>query len=346
MALTMAIIGFGKSANRYHIPYIKERDIKIKYIYNHRRHREKEQGFYDADTIFTDKLDQVLNDSEVQLITICTPPATHFEYGKLVLEHGKNILIEKPFVANQGEAKELFALAQSKKLLAMPYQNRRFDSDYLTLKKVIELGYVGKLLSLESHFDKYRPDDRLHEGSQVDGQFYGLGVHMLDQILGLFGKPQTVSYDIRAIQNSASTVDDFYETQLFYDNFKATVVSNPLAARPYPRFLLHGTNGTYVKYDIDQQENDLKLGIMPGDPNFGIDTPSQFGVVKYKNQNGDWIEKQIPTINGDYGRVYDSIAKTLTNRDAKLVSDEQALWNMEILEAGIAEKGPHLYNLK
>ena len=150
MALTMAIIAFGKSANRYHIPYIKERDIKIKYIYNHRRHPEKEQGFYDADTIFTDKLDQVLNDSEVQLITICTPPATHFEYGKLVLEHGKNVLIEKPFVANQDEAKELFALAQSKKLLAMPYQNRRFDSDYLTLKKVIELGYVGKPLSLGS----------------------------------------------------------------------------------------------------------------------------------------------------------------------------------------------------
>ncbi len=81
------------------------------------------------------------------------------------------------------------------------------------------------------------------------------------------------------------------------------MVSNPLAARPYPRFLLHGTNGTYVKYDIDQQENDLKLGIMPGDDHFGIDAPSQFGVVKYKNQNGDWIEKQIPTINGDYGRV-------------------------------------------
>lgn len=228
----MAIIGFGKSANRYHIPYIKERDIKIKYIYNHRRHPEKEQGFYDPNTIFTDDLEQVLNDPEVQLVTVCTPPATHFEYGKSALEHGKNVLIEKPFVANQAEAKELFALADAKKLLAMPYQNRRFDSDYLTLKKVIERGYVGRPLLLESHFDKYRPDDSLHEGSQVDGQFYGLGVHMLDQILGLFGKPQTVNYDIRAIQNPASSVDDFYETQLFYDNFKATVVSNPLAARP------------------------------------------------------------------------------------------------------------------
>ena len=77
----MAIIGFGKSANRYHIPYIKERDIKIKYIYNHRRHPEKEQGFYDPNTIFTDDLEQVLNDPEVQLVTVCTPPATHFEYG-------------------------------------------------------------------------------------------------------------------------------------------------------------------------------------------------------------------------------------------------------------------------
>lgn len=345
MSLTMAIIGFGKSANRYHIPYIKERDIKIKYIYNHRRHPDKEKGFYDSKTIFTDDLNQVLKDPEVQLVTICTPPSTHFKYGKEVLKNGKNVLIEKPFVADQKEAKELFALANEKHLLAMPYQNRRFDSDYLTLKKVIDLGYIGQPLSLESHFDKYRPDTDLHEGSQVDGQFYGLGVHMLDQILGLFGKPQTVSYDIRAIQNPDSTVDDYYETQLLYNNFKATVVSNPLAARPYPRFLLHGTNGSYVKYDIDQQENDLKLGIMPGDEHFGIDTPNQFGIVKYKNQNGDWIEKQIPTVNGDYGRVYDSIIATLENDAPKLVSDDEALWNMEILEAGIAEKGMHVFHM-
>lgn len=345
MSLTMAIIGFGKSANRYHIPYIKERDIKIKYIYNHRRHPEREKNFYDADTIFTDDLDQVLKDAEVQLITICTPPSTHFKYGKAVLRSGKNVLIEKPFVADQKEAKELFALADEKHLLAMPYQNRRFDSDYLTLKKVIELGYVGQPLSLESHFDKYRPDASRHEGSQVDGQFYGLGVHMLDQVLGLFGKPQTVSYDIRAIQNPDSTVDDYYETQLFYNNFKATVVSNPLAARPYPRFLLHGTNGSYVKYDIDQQENDLKLGIMPGDENFGIDTPNQFGIVKYKNQNGDWIEKQIPTVTGDYGRVYDALIESLKNGAPKLVSNDEALWNMQILEAGIAEKGMHVFHM-
>ncbi|GEP18929.1 oxidoreductase [Pediococcus argentinicus] len=342
MSFTMAIIGFGKSANRYHIPYIKERDIKIKYIYNHRRHPEKEQGFYDPNTIFTEDLNEVLSDPEIQLVTVCTPPATHFKFGQDVLNSGKNVLIEKPFCNDLDETKQLLDLANRKNLVAMAYQNRRFDSDFLTLKSVLEKGYVGKPLELESHFDKYRPNIKALTGDFMDGTFYGLGIHIIDQIVALFGKPEEVGYDIRPIQNQTSSTDDYFQTDLYYENFKVSVKSTPLAATPYPRFVLHGTQGSFVKYDIDQQENDLKLGIMPDDPQFGIDSPNLFGEVHYRNQNNDWITKQIPTITGDYGLVYDSLIDSIINDQPKLVSDEELITDMQILEDGVATKGPHI----
>ncbi|AEV95999.1 oxidoreductase [Pediococcus claussenii] len=346
MTFKMAIIGFGKSANRYHIPYIKQRDIQIKYIQYRTRKPELEASFYDQNTIFTTDLQEVLNDNEVKLVTLCTPPSTHFELGKQVLNSGKNVLIEKPFVNDVAEAKELFQLANQKGLIAMPYQNRRFDSDFLTLKKVLSRGYVGKPLFLESHFDKYRPDSSVHTGKAIDGSFFGLGVHLIDQMIALFGLPSKAGYDIRPIQNSQSTLDDYSETDLFYSGFKATVTTHPLAATPYPRFVLHGTQGSYVKFDIDQQENDLKLGIMPDDPDFGHDTPDQFGIVKYRNQNNDWIERQIPTVNGDYGLVYDSLIDSIENDQPKLVSDTEAIANIQILENGIAIGGPHISDLE
>ena len=163
---------------------------------------------------------------------------------------------------------------------------------------------------------------------------------MLDQMLALFGKPESVAYDIRTIQNEASTLDDYYQMDLHYGKLKVTVKTNPLVAEPYPRFILHGTTGSYLKYDIDQQENDLKQGIMPDAPDFGEDTPDKFGHVKYHNKNGDWIEKQIPTVQGDYGRIYDTLYDSIMNGKPKLVSDEETLMDIEILEQGIKQPSP------
>ena len=341
MTLKMAIIGFGKSANRYHLPYLSQRkNIQVKYIYNRRRHPERETAYQNMGIKFTTDLDEVLKDDEIQLITICTPADTHFDFAKQVLKSGKNVLVEKPFCKTVAETKQLLGLAKERDLIAMPYQNRRFDSDYLTLKKVLDRGYVGEPLEIESHMDKYRPDDQVHIGYKINGTFYGLGIHMLDQMLALFGKPESMAYDIRTIQNEASTLDDYYQMDLHYGKLKVTVKTNPLVAEPYPRFILHGTTGSYLKYDIDQQENDLKQGIMPDAPDFGEDTPDKFGHVKYHNKNGDWIEKQIPTVQGDYGRIYDTLYDSIMNGKPKLVSDEETLMDIEILEQGIKQPSP------
>ncbi|MFC6170973.1 oxidoreductase [Loigolactobacillus jiayinensis] len=346
--LTMAVIGFGKSATRYHLPYLMLRTkLQVKWVYaRHLNKRPAQQDFYQQQGVnFTDDVTTVLNDASVKLVTICLPPALHFEFAKRCLEAGKNVLVEKPFTSTVAEAQELFALAQQRGLLVMPYQNRRFDGEFLALQQVLQVGYLGEPLELESHFDHYRPDHTAKQGTPADGAFYGLGSHLVDQVVALFGRPQQVSYDIRAQQNPASTVDDYYDVSLFYPNFKATVKSSSLVAQPYPRFILHGTQGSFIKYGIDQQENDLKAGLTPAAAGFGDDSPKLFGELNYQNANGDWINKQLPTPRGDYGRVYDSLYDSILHGAAPLVSEEEAITDLEILAAGFSQLSPSIYQL-
>lgn len=344
MTVTMAIAGFGKSANRYHLPYLKQRtNLKVKMIYDHGfRHYPTEQAAYrQAGVELTTDFGQLLADPEIQLVTITTPAATHYDLAKQLLLNGKNVLVEKPFCETTAEAQELLDLAKEKHLVAMPFQNRRFDSDYLALAQVLQVGYLGQPLEIESHLDHYRHQATNQNGDPINGQFYGLGIHTIDQMVALFGQPRQVYYDIRPQQNQGN-LDDYYEVDLFYDGFKAKVKSSNLIASPYPKFILHGTMGSFIKYGIDQQENDLKAQIMPGMTNFGQEAPSAYGHLHYQNSNGDWIDKDLPTPQGDYGRVYDAMVATLTMQKPKLVSDEELLTDLRILEAGIQVPGPHV----
>ena len=193
MTLHCAFIGFGKSTTRYHLPYVLHRQDRwqVAHIYR-RRAKPEEQAPQYSHIHFTSDLDEVLNDPDVKLVVVCTHADSHFEYAKRALEAGKNVLVEKPFTPTLAQAKELFALAKSKGLTVTPYQNRRFDSCFLTAKKAIESGKLGEIVEVESHFDYYRPVAETKPGLPQDGAFYGLGVHTMDQIISLFGRPDHV----------------------------------------------------------------------------------------------------------------------------------------------------------
>lgn len=341
--LTMGFIGLGKSTNRYHLPYLKTRaNIRVKTIYNRSK---KEPTELTKGIQQTTELADLLNDPEIQLVTIATPASTHYEFAKQVIEAGKHVIVEKPFAGTLAEAKELLALAKAKGVMAMPYQNRRFDGDYLALKQVVERGYLGEIVEVETHMDHFRPDKTAHVGPKEEGNFYGLGVHTIDRMLALFGRPDAVSYDIRALRN-AESVDDYFEADLFYgEQLKVKVKTSFLVASSYPQVILHGTNGSFIKYGEDQQENDLKAGVLPGDVGFGADSPDHYGRLHYQNANGDWIDKQLATPLGDYGRVYDAAYETILNGTTKLVSDEEILTTIEILENGFAKPSPSVYHL-
>ena len=328
MTVTMGFIGFGKSANRYHLPYITIREnLRVKKIFDLNINEALAAPYREKGVEFTTEIDELLTDSEIELVTICTPAHTHYELAKKVIQAGKSVIVEKPFCDTLEHAKELFELGKEQGVLVMPYQNRRFDGDYLAVKQVVEQGFLGP-------------------GVQENGSFYGLGIHLMDRMIALFGRPDKVAYDIRN-NEVESGVDNYFDVDLHYGHtFKVKVKTNHVVASSYPRFILHGENGSFVKYGEDQQENDLKAGIMPGSPGFGEDSVMYYGIARYKNANGDWIEKQIKTPVGDYGRYYDAVYETLKNGAEPLVSQEEALTNIQILEAGFHQSSPSVYTME
>ncbi len=338
MTLHCAFIGFGKSTTRYHLPYVLNRKGSWHVAHIFRRHaKPEEQAPIYSHIHFTSDLDEVLNDPQVKLVIVCTHADSHFDYARRALEAGKNVLVEKPFTPTLAEAKVLFELARSKGLTVTPYQNRRFDSCFLTAKKAIESGKLGEIVEVESHFDYYRPIAETKPGLPQDGAFYGLGVHTMDQIISLFGRPDHVAYDIRSLRNKANP-DDTFEAQLFYGDLKAIVKTSHLVKIDYPKFIVHGTRGSFVKYGIDQQETSLKANIMPGEPGFAAD--DSVGLLEYVNDEGVTVKEEMKPEVGDYGRVYDALFETLTHGVPNYVKESDVLTNLEILERAFEQASP------
>ncbi|WP_077621834.1 oxidoreductase [Sediminibacillus massiliensis] len=342
--LNIGLIGFGKSTTRYHLPYLllRKETVNVKKIYSRSKKPELESAYESHRIEFTQQLDDILTDETINLVSICTPPSTHFSLAKLCLENNKHVVVEKPFANTTEEARQLFELANEKGLTIMPFQNRRFDSDFLSLKKVLERGYIGEPIELESHFDYYRPDKSHSPGDFYEGAFYGLGVHLLDQVISLFGKPEKLYYDLRSLRNK-NNPEDYYHVELFYGNFKAILKTSHLVSKPYPKFILHGTGGSYVKHGIDKQEEHLKAGLSPSVEGFGVDPIENYGVVYTADQKDGGLPIETP--NGDYGRVYDHLYEVIVEGEEKQITDEQVLTVIEILEKGIQGENPKVISL-
>ena len=334
--LTVGFIGNGKSANRYHIPFILQRSdkIKIKMIYTRKHSRDVWDEI--PGVIYTEDLQELLNDQEVQVIIISTPSQSHYELAKTVLNAGKNCVVEKPFTETLEEAKELYTLAKQKGVMIQCYQNRRFDSDFLTVQKVIESGQLGDLLELEMHFDYYRPyiPESVHEFSQINSYLYGHGCHTLDQVISYFGKPDSIHYDVRQLLG-VGRMNDYFDLDLYYGTLKVSVKSSYFRAKERPSFIIYGKKGMFVKEKKDKQEEHLKMFYMPDHEDFGVDLPHEYGTLTYYDDNNQYHEEKVVSVNGDYGRYYDALYETLINGKEKLVKDEETLLQLRILEEGI-----------
>ncbi len=201
---------------------------------------------------------------------------------------------------------------------------------------MIESGKLGELVEIESHFDNYRPLAETNPAVRKTASSMALAC-IPDQIISLFGRPDHVSYDLRSLRNKANP-DDTFEAQLFYGDMKAIVKTSHLVQIDYPKFIVHGHKGSFVKYGIDQQETSLKANIMPGEPGFGAD--DSVGELVYVNEAGEMVREAVPLESGDYGRVYDALYDTLVNGQPNYVKETDVLTNMEILQRGFEQPSP------
>lgn len=331
--LTIAYIGNGKSTNRYHLPFSTQLSdkIKIKTIYS----RSGKSDWTPIEGVqYTTNIDDIYNDPEIQLVVVTTPSSSHYPLAKEGLLRGKNMLVEKPFTETVEQAQELFTLANEKNLFVQSYQNRRYDSDFLTVQKVIESNKLGDLLELEMHFDYFRPEVPENSTySRIDSFLYGHACHTLDQVISYFGEPDEVYSDVRQLLGKGR-MNDYYDLDLYYGKLKVSVKSSYFRLTPRPSFIVYGKKGSFIKETKDRQEEHLKQFYMPTEPDFGVDLPQHYGTLTYMDDDNHYHQEKVISEVGDYSRFYEDVYQTLINKQDKVVKDDQTLLQIKLLEEG------------
>jgi scyllo-inositol 2-dehydrogenase (NADP+) len=283
------------------------------------------------------RLEDLLALPDLQLAVITTPNESHFPLAKACLNAGKAVVLDKPFTVTACEGEELVALAKEKGLLLTVFHNRRYDGDFLVIQQLLRDATLGRLVSLESTFDRFRPELRANawrEGSQPGaGILYDLGPHLIDQALVLFGQPQAVFALVR-IERDGGVVDDAFDLNLYFDGVKVLLRASMLAPVPRPRFLLQGAKGSYVKYDLDEQERLLKSGARPLDPNWNK-AQNQPGKLVVQRDH-EVVTSELPTPLGEYRRFYLNVRDTLLGKSALDIPAEAGVESVRIIEAAFA----------
>jgi scyllo-inositol 2-dehydrogenase (NADP+) len=308
------LCAYGMSGKVFHAPFLHDHpDFHIKKVLQRTSSDVLERYRY---VEIARSFEDLINDPEIELIVVNTPEPTHFEFTKAVLEAGKHAIVEKAFTVTSEEAEVLIQLADEKNLVLSVYQNRRWDSDFLTVRKVLEEGLLGRLVEFESNYQRYRnfiqPSTWKEEDQPGTGILYNLGSHLIDQVLYLFDWPEMVFADLR-IQRTGGQVHDNFEIILYYPNFKATVKAGYLVREPGPRYKLLGTVGSFVKYGIDPQEEALKEEKSPLESGWGEEAESDWGTINTTISGLD-IRGKVKSFPGDYMAYYDNVRDAIRNQ--------------------------------
>ena len=276
----------------------------------------------------------LFNDPDIDLIVIPTPNDTHFPLAKAALEAAKHVVVDKPFTVTLSQARELDALARSSGRLLSVFHNRRWDSDFLTVKALLSEGTLGEIVYFESHFDRFRPQvrNRWRElAGPGSGIWYDLAPHLLDQTVNLFGLPVSMTVDLAQLRPGAQTTDYFHAI-LSYPQRRVVLHGTMLAAAESARYIIHGTRGSYVKFGLDPQEDRLKNGERLPQEDWGYDMRD--GVVT-KVEGETLVEETLLTSPGNYPAYYAAVRDALNGTGENPVPASQAIQIMELIELGI-----------
>jgi len=333
--INTAILSYGMSGKLFHAPFI---DVHKGFNFHSVWERSKnlaEERYPKVKTVRT--LEELLNDAAVELVIVNTPNYTHYEYAKKALQAGKNVVVEKPFTVTVDEGEELIKLAKQKGKLLSVYQNRRYDSDFKVIRKIVQSGWLGEIVEAEFHYDRYNeqlsPKAHKETPGPGTGALYDLGSHLIDQALQLFGKPSSVFSDIRILRPS-SQVADYFEILLYYPKLRVRLHSSYFVREPLPAYAVHGTKGSFIKAKTDVQEAALLEDQIPGGPDWGREPDSEKGLL-HTERDGKVVKEQIVSEQGNYLDYYEDIFQALRNNKPVPVTAEDGLEVIRIIEAAM-----------
>ena len=322
------LVGYGSVAEKMHAPLIHTSPHLELYGVVERNH-EKSKKRYDHVKVFK-SLEALLAVEDVQLVVIATPNDCHFFQAKQVLEAGKHLVVDKPMTVNSSEAIELDRLANEKGLVLSIFQNRRWDGDFLTIRKLIDEGTLGRIVHFESHFDRFRPepkDNWREKDVPGSGILYDLGSHLIDQALLLFGKPDWVYAEILK-QRPNVQADDFFDISMQFGQVKVRLTASIYVNAVLPKFMLLGEKGTYLKHGLDVQEQALKEERLPIGEAWGVEPEENWGKIYLEDRS-----LAYPTINGDYRQFYDNVALAILEDKPLAVTAGEAINCLQVIEA-------------
>ncbi|MEL7160753.1 MAG: Gfo/Idh/MocA family oxidoreductase [Bacteroidota bacterium] len=327
--IRVAIIGYGLSGRYLQAPFFAAHPgFRVVRIVTSRED-EVRTDFPGLEA--TAKVETVLADPAVDLVAICTPNATHYDLTRAALDAGKHVLVDKPACPTAFQLREVRDLAASKNLRLFVFQNRRWDSDFLTVQQVLQNGDLGRLVQYEARYDRWKPEPNAKAWKETPGpgagMLYDLGAHILDQAIVLFGRPHNVSGHTWS-ERPGSDIPDAFHLWLDYGTHRATLSCSVLVREPTARYRLHGDRGSFVKYGIDQQEDHLKAGLRPGDAGFGDEPAAQWGIL---HTSAGRITQ--PTLTGNWYGLFDNIHTVLTKGEKPAVPLDDVVLQLEIIES-------------
>jgi len=339
--IDVGLIGFGLGGKAFHAPVIAAVEgLRLAAVLQ--RHENTAEDIYPGVTIVR-TADELLAIQSIRLVAISTPNDTHFSYVKACLEADRDVVVDKPFTTTLAEGKELAELARRRGRLLTVYQERRFDGDFLTLKKLITGGELGRLVHFEETFDRCRVEIRDSWKERVGpgrGVFWDLSPHLIDHALVLFGEPEAMLADLRIEREGGTNADAFDVTFYYPGGFRAVLSSNTLAPVARPHFQVRGTRATFIKRNLDPQEALLRAGQPMRGESWGLEKEEDWGTLTPTNpQYGE--QRKIPTLRGDYRTFYENVRDVMLGRAKLPVTVEEALqviYALELAEASSAQR--------
>lgn len=335
--INTGLCAFGMSGKVFHAPFLKQHPGFFMSAVVERT-KEESKALYPESTIYK-SVEEMLQNTDIELVVVNTPVQTHFEYTKMALEAGKNVIVEKPFTVNASEAEILVKLAADKNLFLSVYQNRRFDRDYLQVQKILNEKKLGNLKEVEIRFDRFRTEaspkkhkeDPAQNGS---GAVHDLGAHLVDQATQLFGFPERLFADIFSMKGK-EFANDYFEIILHYKHdLRVRLKTSVFTREAHYAYVLHGDKGSFLQERTDDQENELVAGAIPTyNEDWTKPLSETDGILNYQDENADWQRILTSSEPGNYMNYYQEIYEHVVFGKPLPSPASEIVQNMKIIEA-------------
>jgi predicted dehydrogenase len=331
--LNVALLGYGLAGKVFHAPLIRATPgLSLKAVVSSRR----EEIAVDLPGVaVAPDLEAALAGRDIDLVVVATPDESHFDLARRAIAAGRAVVVDKPFTITLAEAQTLVAEAAAAGVLLSVFHNRRWSSEMRTVKALLAHGALGQVVHYEGRFDRYRPvpRDRWREvKGRGAGVWHDLGAHLIDQALHLFGTPEAVWADIAA-ERAPDRAPDYFHAVLRYPTHRAILHASSRGMSPGPVMAFHGDRGSFVKFGLDPQEDQVKAGMVPGAPGWGVDPDP--GQLTRLAADGTLTREAVAGVSGDYRLYYGALAAALRGSGPNPVTPDEALSVMKAIDLGL-----------